>query len=115
VYRNASSISCLECSSVSALITAHDHHSLSDRCHAVVGKYDGDGSAERVSSGEGGNALIRAEKSCHVSAKIDRRTRTKRSDIGFRCLFAAEVASTCSWEMSMLQSPLVAYTGVGLW
>jgi len=37
------------------------------------------------------------------------------SGIRFRCLVAAEMASTCSGEISMLQSPLVVYVGVGLW
>jgi hypothetical protein len=30
-------------------------------------------------------------------------------------LVAAEMASTCSREISMLPSPLVVYVGIGLW
>jgi len=68
----------LECSPVSALITAHHHHRLSDRFRAVVGKHDDDVSAGRVSTSEGGDALILVEKCRHVRAKKDRRAWTMR-------------------------------------
>jgi len=67
-----------ECSPVSTLITAHHHHRLSDRFRAVVRKHDDDVSAGRVSSSEGGDALILVEKCRHVRAKKDRRAWTKR-------------------------------------
>jgi len=68
----------LECSPVSAVITVHHYHRLSDRVCAVVGKHDDDVSAGRVSSSEGGDALILMEKCRHVRSKKDRRAWTKR-------------------------------------
>jgi len=68
----------LECSTVSALITAHPHHRLTASFHAVVGKDDDEVSPGRVSSSEGGDARILVEKCPHVRAKKDRRAWTTR-------------------------------------
>jgi len=68
----------LECSPVSALITAHHHHRLSDRFRAVIRKHDDDVLAGMVSSSEGGDALILVEKCGHVRSEKDRRAWTKR-------------------------------------
>jgi len=68
----------LECSPVSALITAHHYDHLSDRFRAVVEKHDDNVLPGRVSSSEGGNALMLVEKCGHIRAKKDRSTWTMR-------------------------------------